>query len=121
MRSGVTLAALTLALLLGLGLAASSVLASCHEKQTDCLIDGNMGGKSAGKVWYDRCWSWKHARCQFCGNGNDEARKCLKYQPCRDQAGGCWVCFWDNIWHTSSTCYSGPPSGQGLTRQGGSQ
>ncbi len=113
--------ALTLSLLLVSCLAASSVWADCHDKQTECLINGNMGGESAGKVWYSRCWSWKHAMCQHCRNGNDIAKKCLVYKRCKEKSTGCWVCFWDNIWHTSSTCYTGPPSGQGLTRKGGSQ
>jgi hypothetical protein len=109
---------LVLGLLLGLSLITSLALADCSSKQTDCLINGQMGGPSAGKVWYDRCYSWKHAMCQNCRDGNTIAKQCLQYKVCREnQQEGCWVCFWNNIWHTSMTCYSGPPSGEGVTRQ----
>lgn len=106
---------LALALLLGLGLAWSTAWADCHDKKTDCRLEPNKDAKSVGRVSYCRCWSWKHARCQHCRNGNHIAEKCNRYKTCRDRKNGCWVCFYDNIWHTKSSCYASV----GGARQGG--
>jgi len=115
MRLWIRLSFILLGILVILPATAATSLADCHDKYVQCRLEPNFDSRSVGKVSYSRCWDWKKAMCQHCRSGGSIAEKCRQFQKCKDRPNGCWVGFWDNLFHTESSWYSSA----GLSRPGG--